>query len=105
MLWEPPACAFFGFHRMGEVVVLSHTQYNPEVPLSFGDVEVNSESQPRWLEVRIKASKTDPFHHKLSIYAGATGGTLCPVTAGTLYPVTAVLAYLVQQGTREGPFL
>ena len=95
MLWGASCLCFFGFLRMGEAVVPSDTQYDPEVHLSFGDVKVNSRSQPRWLEVRIKASKTDPFRHGVSIYVGATGGTLCPVAA--------VLAYLVQRGTRKGP--
>ena len=68
MLWGASCLCFFGFLRMGEVVVPSETQYDPEVHLSYGDIKVNSRSQPRWLEVRIKASKTDPFRQGVSIY-------------------------------------
>ena len=49
----------------------------------------------KWITVRIKASKTDPFRVGVTIYVGATGKWLCPVAA--------VLAYMVQRGSGRGP--
>ena len=95
MLWAASCLCFFGFLRLGEVVVPSDSSYDPEVHLNFEDVRVNSRSHPQWLEIRIKASKTDPFRQGVTVYVGATGRRLCPVAAG--------LAYMVQRSTRPGP--
>ena len=95
MLWAASCLCFFGFLRMGEVVVPSDTAYDSTVHLNWEDVRVNSRSQPQWLEVRIKASKTDPFRQGVSIYVGATGRWLCPVAS--------MLAYMVLRGNHVGP--
>ena len=95
MLWAVACFCFFGFLRLGEVVVPSDSLYDPEIHLSFEDVRVNSRSHPQWLEIRIKASKTDPFRQGVTVYVGATGRWLCPVAAG--------LAYMVQRSDRPGP--
>ena len=97
MLWRASFLCIFGLFRIGEAVVPSETQYDPEVHLRFGDVKVKRRSQLRWPEVHIKVSKTDPFCHAVSIYVGATGGILCLVAA--------VLAFLVQRGTKEESLL
>ena len=73
MLWAAACLCFFGFLRMGEAVVPSDSAYDPAVHLNWEDVQVNSRSQPQWLEVRTKASKTDPCRQDISIYVGATG--------------------------------
>ena len=44
---------FFGFLRMGEVMVLSDKQYDPDIHLSYLEVRVNDRSHPQWLEVRV----------------------------------------------------
>ena len=95
MLWGASCLCFFGFLRMGEAVVPSDTSYDPAVHLNFEDVRVNDRSHPQWLEVRIKASKTDPFHQGVTIFVGTTGRWLCPVAS--------VLAYMVQRTNRPGP--
>ena len=95
MLWAASCLCFFGFLRMGEAVVPSDTEFNPMVHLTYQDVQAESTSQPKWIRVRIKASKTDPFHVGVTIYVGATGKWL--------YPVAAVLAYMVQRGSGGGP--
>ena len=95
MLWGASCLCFFGFLRMGEVVVPSEASYDPAVHLNFEDVRVNDRSRPQWLEVRIKASKTDPFRQGVTIFVGATGRWLCPVAS--------VLAYMVQRTNRPGP--
>lgn len=86
---------FFGFLRMGEAVVPSDSGYDPTVHLNIQDVRVNSMSDPRWLEVQIKASKTDLMQVGVTIYLGSTGRWLCLVAS--------LLAYMVQRGSGTGP--
>ena len=69
--------------------------YYLEVHLSFGDARVNNRSSPEWMEVCIKAFKTDPFRKGVTIYIKVTGGDLCPVAA--------LLGYMVVQGNHDGP--
>ncbi len=95
MLWAASCLCFFGFLRMGEAVVPSDSGYDPAVHLSFKDIQVGNISRPQWVEVRIKASKTDPFRLGVTIYLGATGKWLCPVAS--------LLAYMVLRGNKAGP--
>ena len=80
---------------MGEAVVPLDTEFNPMVHLTYQEVQAESTSQPKWIRVWIKASKTDPFSVGVTIYVGATGKWLCPVAA--------VLPYMVQRGSGGGP--
>ena len=57
---------------------------------------MDNTADPQYLEVHIKASKTDPFCHGVSIYLGRSQADLCPVSA--------VLAYMVLNDTTPGPF-
>jgi hypothetical protein len=96
MLWAASSMCFFGFLRSGEVVVPSDTGFDPSVHLTYGDVKVDSTTMPRYLEVRTKPSKTDPFHKGVSVFLGKGVGVLCRVSA--------VLDYLVRRGSVAGPF-
>lgn len=96
MLWAATTTCFFGFLRAGEVVIPSDTAYDASVHLSYGDVRVDCYQNPRYVEIRIKCSKTDPFRRGVSVYLGATAEALCPVAAN--------LSYMVQRGTASGPF-
>ena len=51
---------------------------------------------PGVVQVRIKASKTDPFRKGVLVYLGRTDNDLCPVGA--------VAAYLAARGRAPGPF-
>ncbi len=86
---------FFGFLHSGEAVLQSETGYDEEVHLSVGDVRVDNVVAPQFVEVRIKASKTDPFQKGVSVYLGRTDSDICPVAA--------VLGYMVNRGTSPGP--
>ena len=78
---------------MGEAMVPSNSSYDPGVHLSVGDIKVDSRSKPSFLEVQIKASKTDVFKQGVMIYLGATGADICPVAAILSYMVhCAVMA-------------
>ena len=96
MLWVACCMCFFGFLRSGEIVVPADSAYDGAIHLSAGNVHVDNTTDPQYLEVRIKASKTDPFRHGVSIYLGRSHADLCPVSA--------VLAYMVLRGTSPGPF-
>ena len=87
---------FFGFLRSGEVTVPSLREYDPEGHLSEGDVTLDNLSAPTLVQVRVKASKTDPFRKGVTIYLGRTDNDLCPVGA--------IAAYLAVRDRHPGPF-
>ena len=96
MLRAACCMCFFGFLRSGEIVVPADSAYDRAVHLSGGDVRVDNTTDPQYLEVHIKASKTDSFHHGVSIYLGRSQADLCPVSE--------VLTYMVLRGASPGPF-
>ncbi len=95
MLWAAACICFFGFLRSGEIVVPSETGYDQSSHLSFGDVRVDDRANPQYLEIHLKASKTDPFRQGVSVVVGRTNTDLCPVAAG--------LAYMAARGSAPGP--
>ena len=96
-LWAAATMWFFGFLRSGEVCSPGVTNFDPAVHLAYGDVRVNDYITPQFLEVRIKASKTDPYRQGVSIYLGRVIGKLCPVAANLDY-------IMVRRGGKDGPF-
>ena len=96
MLWAACTTCFFGFLRSGEITVPSQHEFDPGAHLCAGDVTLDSRSAPQIAQLNIKASKTDPFRHGVSIFLGKTGNRLCPVTA--------LAAYLAIRGNQPGPF-
>lgn len=95
MLWAATMLCFFGFLRSGEVGIPSEKAFDEGVHLTIRDVQVDSVENPQSVQVRIKASKTDPFRQGVLVYVGRTDKPLCPVAA--------ILAYLVVRGKRPGP--
>ena len=69
--------------------------YDPGAHLSLTDVAVDDLSNPSILQVRIKASKTDPFRKGVDIFLGSTGDDICPISA--------MLAYVAVRGDAPGP--
>lgn len=96
MLWAACFTCFFVFLCSGEITVPSAKEYDTGAHLSYGDVTLDSVSEPSCVQVRIKASKTDPFRQGVSVFLGATSNKLCPVAA--------VAAYLAVCPTSPGPF-
>ena len=95
MIWAASLTCFFGFLRSGEITVPSLSGHaDPSVHLNYNDIAVDNPSNPCIIKVRIKASKTDPFHQGVDIYLGKTGHLLCPVSA--------LLKYLAARGSQEG---
>ena len=96
MLWSAATMCFFGFLRAGEIVVPSDQGFDGAIHLAYGDVRADNVVTPQYLEVRIKASKTDPFRKGVVVYLGKAPGPLCPVAA--------TLHYMVGRGTMGGAF-
>ena len=95
MLWAACCIAFFGFLRIGEMVVPSQEAYDPSVHLNFSDVSVNNPERPTMLKICIKQSKTDPFRKGVDLFLGKTDADICPVRA--------LLNYLIMRGRAQGP--
>ena len=95
MLWAACCLAYFGFMRIGELTVSSDDAYDSASHLSWGDIAVDDPACPSCMEVRVKASKTDPFWQGISLFIGRVASDLCPVSA--------MLAYLVVKGNQTGP--
>lgn len=94
MLWSAFLVCFFGFLRSGEVTVPDASSYDAQVHLNFEDVSADDQKSPSILQIRIKASKTDPFRKGVNICIGRTNNPLCPVSA--------LLNYLVIRGNSPG---
>ena len=94
MIWAASLLCFFGFLRSGEITIPNLSSYDPSVHLNYNDISVDNPSNPSIIQVRIKASKTDPFRNGVDIYVGKTGHVLCPVSA--------LLNYLAIRGSEEG---
>ncbi len=95
MLWAAASLCFFGFFRSGELTTPSESGYDEGAHLSFHDVSVDNLAEPQVLQVRVKASKTDPFRTGVDVFVGRTNCNKCPVAA--------VLAYMVMRGSNPGP--
>lgn len=95
MLWAACTLCFFAFLRSGEICVPSVQEYDATAHLSFADVAMDNLSSPAQMQVRIKASKTDPFRKGVDLYIGRASNGLCPITA--------MLQYLSVRGGKSGP--
>ncbi len=96
MLWAAATLCFFGFFRSGELTVPSLNGYDQRIHLSWLDVAIDDPQNPKRLRVHLRKSKTDQLGKGVEVYIGRTGCPLCPIAA--------VLAYMVNRGSKEGPF-
>ena len=78
MLWAAATLGFFGFLRAGEFTVVPDSD---QIPLTPGDVQVDSCANPTLLAVTLLTSKTGPFGAGHTLYVGGTHSRLCPVRA------------------------
>jgi len=95
--WAAVCMYFLGFLWVGEVVAPGISKFDSSTNLCAGDVRVDNRANPQYLEVRIKASKTDPFRQGVLVYLGVTHSSLCRVAT--------ILHYMVIRGPSPGPFL
>ena len=95
MLWAAFLTCFFGFMRSGEICSDSALPLDPAAGLSVNDLLVDNLEDPRWIRIRLRKSKTDPFSEGANIFIPRTNDDLCPVAA--------LLAWLVRRGNSSGP--
>ena len=95
MLWAACTTCFFGFLKSGEITAHTTRTFDSTYHLTLEDISVVNIGQPGAVQVRIKASKTDPFRKGVDIFLGRTSNSLCPVAA--------LLAYLVIRSKSLGP--
>lgn len=94
LVWAACCMGFFGFLRCAEFLLPDGVQFDASVHLSLADIRL-VQVEPQWyVEVRIKASKTDQFRRGAQVILGATGSSLCPVAA--------LLRYLSMRGGAPG---
>ena len=93
---------FFVFLRSGEIGRARsyaqrkpHLTLNPTWSLQTLRWTAGQPHPPSAMQVRIKASKTDPFRQGFTLHIGVAEGVLCPVAA--------VLTYMVSRGGDPGP--
>ena len=95
VLWAVCCTAFFGFCRLGELLLSSQSAFTPRRHLAWGDMAVDNQQTASMVRYHLKQSKTDQAGQGVDIILGRTGLDLCPVTA--------VLSYVAARG-RAGPF-
>ena len=88
MLWAACCTGFFGFLQSDEFTCPSLEASSPSM-LSVGDIVVDSHTNPSFLTLHLRRSKTDNFGVGATIYLARVDGPICPVKA--------LLPYLVRR--------
>ena len=94
MLWAAAVTCFFGFMRAGELMVSQKGEFDASQHLTLEDVATDCKINPSFIQLSLKASKTDPFRKGVEIVMGRTQDELCPVRA--------MFSYLQMRGEGEG---
>ena len=94
MIWAAWCTAFFGFLRAGEFTTPVEG-FDANRHLSLKDISVEKSSNPDYLFLRLRFSKTDQFGKGCTVRLARSSGPICPVQA--------LLAYLWQRGNSPGP--
>ena len=61
MLWVVASLWFSSFLRSGKITIPSDRVFDETQHMTFWDVAVDSLASPTILQVKVKASKTDPY--------------------------------------------
>jgi hypothetical protein len=94
MIWAAMTLAFFGFLRLGELTCNSN--FSADTHLTPLDINFHpSLTNPNYISVKVKISKTDPFRLGHTLFIGRTNQSLCPVEA--------MKSYLIKRGRTAGP--
>ena len=81
MLWAALSVAFYGFLHSSEFTCQAVNSFDHDRTLLKQDVTLEASRA----SLRIKTSKTDPFHHGVTVHLAQTGTSTCPVSALTKY--------------------
>ena len=92
--WAVATVAFFGFFRLGELLVGNEAEYTTTTHLSWGR---RSNSMASMVKIHLKKSKCDQFGAGADILLGRTGCDVCPVEA--------IIAYVNQKRQITGALL
>ena len=95
LIWAVCCAAFFGFFRLGELLLESQSTFAQNIHLAWGDVAVDDPGNPKMLRFHLKQSKADQFGTGVDVVLGRTYSDICPVAA--------VLGYFTGRGDRSGP--
>ena len=63
--------------------------FDPSSHLSWGDLAVDVPGQPSVTNIRLKASKADPFRKGITLFIGKVSSALCPGVSHADLPVGA----------------
>ena len=83
MLWAAVTLAFFGFLHLGKPTC--NSTFDPKHHLMNRDITFMPRSSPKYMLVRLKVSKTDPYRQGQIIVIGKTNSPLCPISAMVAY--------------------
>ena len=95
MFWSACTLAYFGVLRSAEFTVPSLASFDPALHLQVTDLAFDQLDLPTCLQVRIKASKTDPFRSGCYIHIGRGAFPLCAISA--------MSSFLHKRGNSPGP--
>ena len=70
VLWAICCVAFFGCFRQGELLLESPASYDHRRHLTWGDIAVDNQANPRMLRIQLKQSKTDQFGRGADVGGG-----------------------------------
>ncbi len=73
VIWTIASTAFFGFFRLGELLLPSSAAYDPATCLSWGDVAIDSRDSPSMVQVRLRKSTSSAREPRLSLATRAPG--------------------------------
>lgn len=78
MLWAVATLGFFGFFRLGEILLGDKDKFDERVHLSARDISVDNDDNPSMMQVHLKCSKTDQLALGTDIVLGRTGNKSVP---------------------------
>ena len=84
VLWAVCCTAFFGFFRLGELLLTRQLYFDSRLHLSWGDMAVNDPRTSRMIKFHLRHSRQTPLAEG-QIIIGRTGCDLCPVAAVLSY--------------------
>lgn len=84
MIWAAITLAFFGFLRLSELSC--NTKFDEEIHLTSKDIKFFPNAiTPKYMQVTIKESKTDPFRIGHTLTIATSGSSICSVAAMSSY--------------------
>ncbi len=77
VFWAIATAAFFGFFRLGKLILTTGSQWDQKRYLSWGDVAVDSYTAPSIIQIHLKQSKCDQFGRGVDVIQHAPTSAQC----------------------------